>query len=126
MRSRPTAVPPGRADGLLALLEQAEASADALTSGELLEAIGRTARLEAVLRARYAALAASASTSPAAAPLPEAPRYLDAATAAGYLGVSKSTVLRLAKAGVLPVRRPSEGIIRFGREDLDTYMGTRR
>jgi excisionase family DNA binding protein len=121
MRSRLSAVPPGRAAHFLALFEQLEAGAGELSAGEVLEAVGRSARLEAMLRARYAALAASAAV-PLPTPPAEANRYLGAAAAATYLGISKATVVRLVKAGTLPVCRPSEGTVRFDRADLDAHM----
>jgi excisionase family DNA binding protein len=123
MRSRLTAVPAGRAGQLMALFEQLEAGAGALSSGEVLDAIGRAGRLEALLRARYATLAAPA---PALMAAQDGARYLDAAAAADYIGVSKSTVFRLARAGRLPLRRPSEGTVRFDRQDLDAYMSSEK
>lgn len=120
LRNRLTAVPAGRFERLSAAFEQAEAAAtdERLSPGEVLEAIARTGRLEAVLRARYLAV----STPHTPAPISDAPRYLGAAQAASYLGVSRSTVWRLAKAGELSCRRPSEGTARFDREELDAYM----
>jgi len=108
-------------DRLLTLIEQVEGAAGELSAGELLEAIGKTARLDAVLRTRYAALVAPL---PAPALTPEAARYLTAAAAADYLGVSKSTVGRLSKAGTLPCSRPSPGTVRFDRQDLDAFAAS--
>lgn len=120
MRSSLKTVSAATLDRLAALFEQAEALAGELSAAEGLDAIGRAARLEAVLRARYAALTAPSTPLPQA--LPELPRYLDAAAAADYLGVSKSTVLRLAKAGLLRALRPSENIVRFDCQNLDRFM----
>jgi DNA binding domain, excisionase family len=129
MRSSLTAVPAGRTDRLLTLLEQVEAVAGDLSADVLLDVIGRTARLETVLRSRYAVLMGPAHETP----MPSSgPRYLDVAAAADYLSVSKSTVLRLAKTGTLHSCRPKgtvrEGVrlLRFDRQDLDDYMKERR
>ena len=46
MRSRLAAVPAGRTEQLLTLMEQVEGVAGDLSAGELLDVIGRTARLE--------------------------------------------------------------------------------
>jgi excisionase family DNA binding protein len=108
---------------LLTLLAEAERSAADVAEDEVLVAIGRTAQLETILRARYSALVASPAHIPAA---PDAPRYLDADGAATYLGISRSTVVRLAQAGTLPSARPSPGTVRFDRQDLDAYMARSR
>src|SRR5437773_1979455 len=100
MRSFPRPASAAALDRLVALFELGEAMAGELSAGEALDALGRAARLEAVLHARYATLAVSPAAPPPA-PLSDTPRYLDAAAASAYLGVSKSTVLRLAKAGAL-------------------------
>ncbi len=123
MRSSLRTVSAARTDRLTALFAEAEAVVgDLSAAGELLEAIARTARLDALLRARYGALESSAMAPPATAPPKSPPRYLDASGAADYLGISRSTVQRLAKAGALRSLRPSEGIVRFDRADLDAYM----
>jgi excisionase family DNA binding protein len=115
---------PGRGESrLLTLLAEAERSASDVAEDEVLPAIGRTVELETVLRARYAALVASPASIPA---VPEAPRYLDTDGAATYLGISRSTVVRLAQAGTLLSLRPSPGTVRFDRIDLDAYMARRR
>lgn len=119
MRSRSAAVSRARTDRLADLMAELEGLADGLTGAEVLDAIGRTGRLDAILRTRFLTLAAP---SPLTATAPDSPRYLDAAQAAGYLGVSRSTVLRLAKAGTLPCCRPSEGVVRFDRAELDRFM----
>jgi len=48
--------------------------------------------------------------------------------AAAYLGISKATLYRKIKAGLLPEpHRSSEGMSRFRLEDLDAYaMGLTR
>lgn len=132
MRSRLAAVPAGRTERLLTLLEQVEAMAGDLSAGELLDVIGRTSRLDTVLRTRYATLTAPSGT----VEIPtsqDARRFLDVAGAADYLSVSKSTILRLAKAGTLRSCRPAgtvrEGrgrLVRFDRQDLDAYMNSRK
>jgi excisionase family DNA binding protein len=119
MRSRLAAVSRGRTDRLADLIAEVEGMAEGLSVAEVLDVIGRTGRLDAILRARYSALA---TAPPLTAADPDSPRYLDAAQAAGYLGVSRSTVLRLEKAGALPCCRPSEGVVRFDRADLDSFM----
>lgn len=125
MRSRLAALQSRRSGRALDLFEALEASASGLGAVELLDALGQAARLKAVLVARYTALAASP-----VAPLPSASegaaRYLDAMAAAKYLGVSKSTVVRLAKAGTLPSCHPSSGTVRFDRYVLDAYMARAR
>ena len=102
-------------------LERAEALAEGLSAGDLLGAISRTARLDAVLRTRYGALEGRSAAPPPIVP-PDGPRYLDATQAGQYLGVSKSTVVRLASAGKLRALRPSQGVVRFDRRELDAYM----
>lgn len=99
------------------LLEEIELSVSDLAEQDLLDAIGRTARVSAILRARYAVL--SPGPPP---PASNTPRYLDAAGAAEYLGLSRSTVVRLASSGKLMCCRPSQGTVRFDRIDLDAYM----
>ena len=106
-------------DRVAGLFAELAAIAPALTAAEALEAIGRTAQLDALLRSRLAALH---SAPPAASA--DARRYLDTAAAADYLGVSRSTVIRLRRSGALPGSRPSEGVIRFDREALDRFMAT--
>jgi excisionase family DNA binding protein len=107
------------------LLERAECLAAGLSAGKILDAIGRTARLDAVLRARHAALLASTRPEPLQ-PAPEINRYLDAAKTARYLNVSRSTVARLTKAGALPCIHPSDGSVRYDRQDLDSFMNARK
>jgi excisionase family DNA binding protein len=119
MRSRLTEVPRGRTDRLAELMAEIEGMAAGLTGPEVLDLIGRTGRLAAILQAHYAVL--SAAPSPTAAGS-DSPPYFDAAQAASYLGVSRSTVLRLEKAGKLPSCRPSEGTVRFDRRLLVDYM----
>lgn len=41
---------------------------------------------------------------------------------AKYLTISDATFHRLVKAGKIPVYRPSEGVTRFLKSDLDTYL----
>ena len=126
MRSFPRLASAAVLDRLAALFERAEAVSGELSPDGALDALGRAARLEALFRSRYAALASPAVVSSPTA-LPEGPRYLNAAAAGEYLGVSKSTMLRLAKAGTIRACRPSKGIVRFDRADLDAYMaGTTR
>lgn len=119
------AVTATRTDRLAALFQDLEVVAADLTAGKLLDAIGRTARLDAVLRARYAALEASVP-APAPAPLPDEPRYLDAVAAGAYLGVSRSTVLRLVAAKKLIQVQASAGVVRFDKVDLDSFMARSR
>jgi len=113
-RSYPKAVSTAAIGRLGALLEQAEIVAGAVPLEDLLEAVARTARLDVVLRARYGASQISAAAPPSA-PAPSRPRYLDISATAEYMDVSKSTVLRLVKAGKLSVLRPSKGVVRFDR-----------
>jgi excisionase family DNA binding protein len=106
------------------LLDRAESLASELPAGKILDAIGRTARLDAVLRARL-----SAVRTPGAAPAqpdPEAGRYMNVADAARYLAVSRSTILRLTKVKILPCSRPSEGVVRYDRCALDAFMTARK
>jgi excisionase family DNA binding protein len=119
---RSVSAPPGRLDDIFTRLE---AVAGSLSAEELLDAIGRTARVDAVLRARHGALEAATTAAPSAPPA-DAPRYLDAVAAASYLGVSKSTVVRLAKGGSLHPLRPSEGVVRFDRVELDAYISGKK
>jgi excisionase family DNA binding protein len=95
-----------------------------LSAEDLLNAIGCTVRLDVVLRSRYAAL--TTSPRPAAQSEPESPRYLDTDEAARYLNVSRSTVVRLTQAGNLRCTRPSAGVVRYDRQDLDSFMNARK
>jgi excisionase family DNA binding protein len=122
MRSRLRAVSASRSEGLGNLFEALEAAAPELPSNGLLEAIALTGRLDAVLRARYAAL----SAPPAALPAAEGPRYLNTDQVAAYFGVSPSTVRRLCEKGLLPCSRLSEGVVRFDRQDLDAFAASRK
>jgi excisionase family DNA binding protein len=125
MRSRLHVVS-GRRSDPCRFLEQAETSLTVeLSADETLDAIGRTARLDAVLRARYAALLAPTPSEPTEADS-ETVRYLDAAQTASYLGISRSTVVRLTKAGTLPCIRPTDGSVRYDRQDLDSFMTARK
>lgn len=121
---RPALVPVDRPGRILALLDEVASAAAELSAGEALAAVERAARVEAILRGRYVALAAAAVAphGPSDPQEPCSPRFLDAGAAAAYIGVSKSTLLRRAKAGKIPIRRPSPGTVRFDREDLDAYM----
>src|SRR5262245_44078800 len=96
-----------------ALLEEAAtlASSAELSADDALEAPGHAARVEALLRARHAALAAVPAASGPAAVVLDGPGYLDAQEAANHLGVSRSTVLRLSRAGKLATCRPSPGAV---------------
>lgn len=118
MRRSLTLVSAGRIGRLAAILGEVEGLAGELSAAELLEGIGRCARLDATLRARLGALEAPAANPEA----PDGPRYLDAGAAAAYLSVSKSTVVRLVKVGKLTPRHVSKGAPRFDRADLDAYM----
>ncbi len=120
---RPVAVPPDRLPRLVALLSEVEASAGDLTAAEALELSGLAFRAGALLTSRHAALTAAAAAAPAAPEPSSAPgsRLVDASEAAALLRVSKSTVTRLAAAGKLPVVRPSPGVVRFDRGDLEAY-----
>jgi excisionase family DNA binding protein len=120
MRSRLRSVPQGRVDRVAGLLAELAAIAPTLTVAEALDAIGRTAQLDAVLRSRLATLAAAPPPAPA-----DARRYLDTADAADYLGVSRSTVIRLQRSGAIETCRPVESIVRFDRDALDRFMAGR-
>lgn len=134
MRSRFHVLSGQHPSDLSRILDRAESLASELPAGKILDAIGRTARLDAVLRARYSALLAP--TPPVQAQSdPEAARYLDAVRTAAYLGVSKSTVVRLTKAGAIPCIRPSpptegalpaKGAVRYDRQALDAFMEGRK
>jgi excisionase family DNA binding protein len=117
MRSSLRGLSRERGTGISTLLEELELRVHELSEQDLLEAIGRTARVDAILRARYTLLMPAPPSPP-----PTIPRYLDAAEAAEYLGVSRSTVVRLAISGKLVCCRPSKGTVRFDRRDLDAYM----
>lgn len=125
MRSRLHAVTGQHPSELSTLLDRAEALAGELPRGKVLDAIARTARLDALLRARYSTLLAS-SRPETVQPDPEVSRYLDTPKTARYLGVSRSTVVRLTKAGTLPCTRPSDAVVRYDRQDLDGYMERRK
>jgi excisionase family DNA binding protein len=99
-----------------ALFEHLEQLAPTLTADAALGAIARTARVDAVLRARHAALAAPPAASASL------PRYLGAKDAAAFLVVSRSTLLRLVKGGKVRESRPSKGVVRFDREELERFM----
>jgi hypothetical protein len=68
-----SAVPKGRSVRLLSLLEEVETGAGELSAGEAIEALGRAVRVEAVLRCRYAALAAPSAPPQPTAKAPESP-----------------------------------------------------
>ena len=66
------------------------------------------------------ALAAKAQDEPQAVR-----RTMSVTEAAGYLGVSRSTMNRLIRSGQIPVQRINS-IPKILREDLDEYMGAAR
>lgn len=104
------------------LLDRAESMAAELPAAKILDAIGHTARLDAVLRARYFALLAPSPPVQTQPDPGEGARYLDTARTARYLGVSRSTVVRLTRAGTLPSIHASLGTVRYDRQDLDALM----
>jgi excisionase family DNA binding protein len=102
-----------------ALFEQLERETTAATAEELNASIGRAASLSAVFHARY--MAAVSQTAAA----PSLPRYLDPKAAAAFLGISRSTLLRLARAETLRSIHPTEGTVRFDRLELEAFMECR-
>jgi excisionase family DNA binding protein len=119
------AAPDDRLPRLVQALEEVEAEASGLSSAEALELLGRSSRLDAALRGRYLALTVqvqAAASASSGEPATNGPRYLDPAEASAFLGVSKSTILRLEKAGRLTSCRPSDGVVRFDREELEEFM----
>jgi excisionase family DNA binding protein len=119
MRSGVSAFPASRSKGLAGVLSDVETAAACISSSsEALDCIARAVRVQEVLRLRLAALSGQGASSPAS----EVPRYLDAAAAAAYLGVSRSTLRRLILAKKVPAIHPSEGVVRFDREQLDRFM----
>lgn len=55
--------------------------------------------------------------------LQRAPERISAARAARMLGISKSTLRRIAHRGELPAERTPGGHFRFTLEDLSNYLG---
>lgn len=108
------------AERLAALFEVIEQESADATAEDLKVSIGLAASLGAVFQARYVAAVSSAPASSALLS-----RYLDPKAAAAFLGISRSTLLRLVKVKALCPSHPTEGTVRFDREALERFMAER-
>lgn len=99
------------------LFDELERASEKATPAELKASIGRTATLGAVLQARFLA---TASPTPGAGDV--LPRFLAPKDAAVFLGISRSTLLRLVDSGKLRPSHPTEGSVRFDRRELEELM----
>ena len=57
------------------------------------------------------------------------PRLLDCAAACAAIGgegkpISRATLYRLTKAGLLKVHRPAPGVVRWSAEDIAVYLNS--